>query len=143
MIAPMRFLLSLVVLIPLCAQQPEGNRPAGQQPHAPTNLKLLQPNEIRSAMGAFRTALGVQCNFCHVQGNFASDDKKEKDIARTMIVMTREINAKFPDGKTHVTCYTCHRGATEPLTAAADAPAGQSGSGQSPKDAPPPPPPAQ
>jgi hypothetical protein len=35
-----------------------------------------------------------------------------------MITMMREINAKFPDGKEHVTCYTCHRGAEMPLTAA-------------------------
>jgi Photosynthetic reaction centre cytochrome C subunit len=25
-----------------------------------------------------------------------------------------EINAKFPDGKVHVACYTCHRGKTIP-----------------------------
>jgi hypothetical protein len=31
-----------------------------------------------------------------------------------MISMTREINGKFPDGKEHVTCYTCHRGDHEP-----------------------------
>jgi Photosynthetic reaction centre cytochrome C subunit len=34
-----------------------------------------------------------------------------------MISMAKDINAKFPDGKTHVTCYTCHRGATEPAMA--------------------------
>jgi len=33
--------------------------------------------------------------------------------------MTREVNAKFPeDGRARVSCYTCHRGATTPLTAA-------------------------
>ncbi len=31
-----------------------------------------------------------------------------------MIVLTQDVNAKFPDGKQHVTCYTCHRGAHEP-----------------------------
>ena len=35
------------------------------------------------------------------------------------IGMVNDINAKFPDGKTHVTCFTCHRGATTPLTAPA------------------------
>jgi hypothetical protein len=34
-----------------------------------------------------------------------------------MIAMTREINAKFPDGKNHVTCFTCHRGDEHPKTA--------------------------
>jgi len=35
--------------------------------------------------------------------------------------MSHEINAKFPDGKMHVTCYTCHRGATEPASAPPEA----------------------
>ena len=72
-------------------------------------------------MHAFRLALGVKCDFCHVGTDFASDDKPEKDIARKMIVMARDINAKFPDGKMHVTCYTCHRGAEEPATTPPDA----------------------
>ena len=67
-------------------------------------------------MGAFRTALGVQCTYCHMQGDFASDENPKKEIARHMITMMREINGKFPDGQEHVTCYTCHRGAEEPLT---------------------------
>ena len=29
-----------------------------------------------------------------------------------MLTMAREINAKFPDGKIHVTCHTCHRSTT-------------------------------
>jgi hypothetical protein len=67
-------------------------------------------------MRAFRTGLGVRCEFCHVQGNDASDEKPQKLTARKMIAMTQEINAKFPDtSKVHVSCYTCHRGAKEPL----------------------------
>jgi hypothetical protein len=40
-----------------------------------------------------------------------------KGIARKMIEIANHANEAFPDGKTHVTCYTCHRGVTEPLTA--------------------------
>jgi len=69
-------------------------------------------------MRAFNAGLGVQCTYCHVQGDFASDENPKKETARMMITMAREINAKFADGKQHVTCYTCHRGATEPATAA-------------------------
>jgi hypothetical protein len=29
------------------------------------------------------------------------------------------VNANFPDGKMHVSCYTCHRGEAEPKTAPA------------------------
>jgi hypothetical protein len=34
--------------------------------------------------------------------------------ARQMIEMVADINAKFGDGKIHVTCWTCHLGSTKP-----------------------------
>lgn len=68
-------------------------------------------------MGAFRVALGVRCTGCHVEGDFASDAKEEKETARMMITMVRDINSKFSDGKEHVTCFTCHRGSEHPQTA--------------------------
>jgi hypothetical protein len=95
----------------------------GQHP-APKNLKLLPADaNLIPTMRAFTTALGVKCDFCHVPTDFASDEKHPKEVARFMITMAKDINAKFPDGKMHVSCYTCHRGATEPATApAAEAP---------------------
>jgi len=80
----------------------------------PKNLKLLKPENLMETMQAFRVALGVRCDFCHVRGDFASDENPHKGIAREMILMTRQINTHFPDGKMHVGCYTCHRGAEEP-----------------------------
>jgi hypothetical protein len=35
-----------------------------------------------------------------------------------MIRLVNDVNAKFPDGKVHVSCYTCHRGKTIPDMAA-------------------------
>ena len=73
-------------------------------------------------MGMYRASLGVACTGCHVQGDFASDAKPEKEVARKMIVMTRQINATFPAGVgehetgDHVTCFTCHNGAAMPKT---------------------------
>jgi hypothetical protein len=112
----MRTCLLLLFLSPLFAQQ------ASEAPHedhkmpAPKNLKLLQPDQVMAAMHSFRTALGVKCDFCHVKGDFASDENPHKETARHMIMLVREVNAKFPDGKMHVTCYTCHRGDEEPAT---------------------------
>ena len=68
-------------------------------------------------MRNYNTALGVQCTFCHVQGNFASDDNKHKIIARKMIALTQDINAKLTDSsesKIAVSCFTCHRGEAHP-----------------------------
>ncbi len=122
--AHMRLLVSMLLLAAALgfAQQEKGAR------QAPKNLKVLKPDtDIRATMGAFRNALGVQCTYCHVMGDFASDDNPKKEVARHMITMVQDINGRFQDGKMHVTCYTCHRGATEPLTAppAAAAPAAQ------------------
>jgi photosynthetic reaction center cytochrome c subunit len=117
-------LLSVLLLLSAAAlaQAPEGQAPPQQkQMPAPKNLKLLDAAELMPTMHAFRLALGEKCDFCHVAGDFASDDKPTKEIARKMILLARDINSKFPDGKTHVTCYTCHRGAEEPLTAPPDA----------------------
>jgi hypothetical protein len=86
---------------------------------APKNLKVLKPDQVRPAMGAMRAALGVNCDFCHVADmqDRASDDNPKKLIARHMMEMVNHINEGFPDGKAHVSCYTCHRGATIPLMA--------------------------
>ncbi|HVN06677.1 MAG TPA: c-type cytochrome [Bryobacteraceae bacterium] len=109
----------LVLCLSLAAlgqEQPQGPPPPGRHFPEPKNLKLLKPEHLMETMGAFRMALGVRCDFCHVQGDFASDEKPQKEIARKMIEMVHDINGHFPDGKMHVTCYTCHRGAEEPAT---------------------------
>lgn len=116
----MRLLIAtMLCLAPLIAQEapPGGAQKGGPQPHK--NLKILTDEQVRPAMGAFRVALGVQCNYCHVQGDFASDENPKKNVARMMLTMVHDINAKFPgaDANAKVTCYTCHRGAATPLTA--------------------------
>jgi hypothetical protein len=116
----MRIFVGLLIASSLFAQEPKAKK---GPPPPPKNLKLLKPEEIRTTMGAFRIALGAQCDMCHVRGDFASDEKPEKEMARKMIVMTREINANFPDGKQHVTCFTCHRGDHHPKTEPEAAPA--------------------
>lgn len=113
----MRILVTLLIAVPLLAQDPPPPEKKGGARPAPKNLQILKPEEVRPMMGAFRVALGAQCTTCHVQGDFASDDKPEKTTARMMIAMTRDINAKFTDGKMHVSCFTCHRGSEHPLMA--------------------------
>jgi photosynthetic reaction center cytochrome c subunit len=56
------------------------------------------------------------CGYCHVSGNFASDAKYTKVVARRMLQMTQHINADWKThvGATGVTCYTCHRGQPVP-----------------------------
>jgi hypothetical protein len=120
----MRLLATVLLLVlPLCAQDKDK---AKAPPPAPTNLKILKSTsgaEVRQIMLAVTAGLGVRCVYCHVQGNFASDENPKKETARHMIELSQQINSHFPDGKMHVTCYTCHRGEEEPATAPAPKPA--------------------
>ena len=117
-------MLSLFLSFAAFGQEQPGGPPPGHRMEMPPpkNLKILPPEHLMETMQAFRVALGVRCDFCHVQGDFAADDKEHKLIARKMLAMTHEINSHFPDGKMHVTCYTCHRGAEEPATRPGETP---------------------
>ena len=131
----------LIAGLPLAAQT--ATAPSGQAGRTavhrhrplpkPTNLQVLpkdiRPEDLIAMMKGFTKALGVECTFCHAEDpkthrpNFALDTKPDKTIARTMISMTQEINAKYlstvddpdatPAEKT-VTCGTCHRGNSMP-----------------------------
>jgi photosynthetic reaction center cytochrome c subunit len=79
-------------------------------------LKGIPATEVHPAMEYITTALGVGCSYCHVPGKFASDDKKEKHVARSMIEMTMALNNTVFDGKRELTCYTCHRGLPKAAT---------------------------
>jgi hypothetical protein len=111
----MRFLASVLFLTAMTVgaqDAPKKGGGGGQAPHK--NLKVLKDDEVRPVMGAMMGALGQRCNFCHVQGDNASDENPKKLVARMMMGMVNDINAKFPDGKVHVSCYTCHRGKSMP-----------------------------
>ncbi len=103
----MRLLLALMLVIPL-----------GAQPKY-SNLQILKmpEDDLIPYMLTFNEGLGVRCAYCHDPHSFAADDYKTKETARRMITMVQELNAKFPAGKTRITCYTCHRVETTPLMA--------------------------
>src|SRR5436309_14797558 len=61
------------------------------------------------------TSLGVECDFCHVQGAFEKDDKKPKQTARRMMEMMFAINKNIFEGRREVTCCSCHRGSSDPV----------------------------
>jgi len=82
-----------------------------------SNLKVLTVQNVEFTMQNITFALGVGCVYCHDLSNLALDTKPKKAKALMMLEMVRDINAKFDDGKTHVTCWTCHRESTEPQIA--------------------------
>ncbi|MBC8646577.1 MAG: c-type cytochrome, partial [Thermoanaerobaculia bacterium] len=89
------------------------------------NIQLLKGVPAGRVLGimqmGFSPALGVDCTHCHVPGEWESDAKKEKQVAREMAGMTREINEKYlaaikglDSEKPAVNCTTCHRGEVKP-----------------------------
>ena len=109
-----------------------------------TNLQVwpkdTSPAVVLQFMNAFDDSLGVQCNYCHAeQGgrlDFASDEKREKRVARQMILLRDSINVVLPaivgkpagagptSGNGHpgapvrVLCSSCHRGLPIPRSIA-------------------------
>lgn len=80
-----------------------------------TALKTMPASQFIDTMRYFSFSLGKDCEFCHVEHKFDSDDKKEKRTAREMIAMATGINESAFHGKQEVRCYTCHQGHQEPL----------------------------
>lgn len=116
-----------VLLVLLC-----GTPASAQLPEDFENLQVL-PKEIdaRKLTGIMRSyagALGVRCWYCHVgeegkplsEFDFASDEKPEKRIAREMMKLAAEINARLAkidlqhDPSLEVKCATCHHGLARP-----------------------------
>jgi photosynthetic reaction center cytochrome c subunit len=78
-------------------------------------LKGIPADQLIPAMQFIAASLGVECEFCHVEGAFEKDDKKPKLAARKMIEMMFAINKENFEGHREVTCYSCHRGSTDPV----------------------------
>jgi hypothetical protein len=110
---------------------------AQPQPPAPQNLQVLPKDmprqELIQTMRLFNQALGVQCDHCHVEREFAKDDKPAKIVARAMIRMVHDqkenADKYLPGGReAKVACWTCHRGSPMiELPAPPAAPAGKKG----------------
>ncbi|MGA7400632.1 MAG: photosynthetic reaction center cytochrome c subunit family protein, partial [Candidatus Sulfotelmatobacter sp.] len=62
-------------------------------------LKDIPADQLIPAMQFITASLGVECEFCHVQGAFEKDDKKPKQTARKMMEMMITINQENFDGK--------------------------------------------
>ena len=91
------------------------------------NVKYLANVPARTFVqimnGGYAKALGVSCLHCHVEGDFASDEKRPKRAAREMQLMHRMVNQELqkmqniqtpPTANRAISCIACHRGAAIP-----------------------------
>ena len=105
---------------------PQSNGPATSTPKLAEeqfkNIKVLKgvpADQIFPAMQFITASLGVECEYCHVRGEKGlepeKDEKKPKETARKMMQMMSAINKDNFEGHRDVTCYSCHRGAADPI----------------------------
>jgi len=81
------------------------------------NIKVLNDmpaDQMGKVMNLMSASLNVNCNFCHIENDFAKDGKEEKESARQMITMTLALNKNYFDGRPEISCNTCHNGKTHP-----------------------------
>jgi len=101
------------------AQAPPAPKLAEQQFKNIKVLNGIPAEQVMPAMQFISASLGVECEYCHVRQDknmaFDKDDKKPKVVARKMIQMMFAINKDNFEGKREVTCYSCHRGAADPV----------------------------
>jgi tetratricopeptide (TPR) repeat protein len=88
-----------------------------------SSLVFAQPDtgDLTNRMQGIAQALGVSCNYCHSAERGSGKPEPKKDVARAMMAMTRDLNAKVQSatGKSateavRVECVTCHRGVPIP-----------------------------
>jgi hypothetical protein len=124
-----RVALALVMVAAAASAQTPGKFP----PDSLVNTKVIPHNtpvqQVLGIMRNFTGDLGVRCQFCHVgkegqplsQFDFASDDKRTKQVARQMMLMVQEVNRRLdtlpsrPTPGVQATCATCHRGLSRPM----------------------------
>src|SRR5688572_8296701 len=81
-----------------------------------TALKGTPAGELNQSMHLMKGALGMDCDYCHIEREWDKDDKAPKQMARAMILMTMDINRRQFGGRPVVTCYTCHNGRPVPAS---------------------------
>ncbi|HWY06514.1 MAG TPA: c-type cytochrome [Candidatus Acidoferrales bacterium] len=107
--------LVLSNLVTHAQEQPAATKTAAQQFKNIQALKEIPADQLVPAMQFISDALGVDCEFCHVEHAMDKDDKKEKQTARKMIEMELALNKAHFKNEIEVTCYTCHRGSPHPV----------------------------
>jgi outer membrane lipoprotein-sorting protein len=96
---------------------PAPGQTAGQFYKNVTAMKDTPAVDLIPTMQYIRSALGTDCEFCHVDDR-SSDEKEAKKTAREMMSMVLKINADSFKGGHNVECYSCHQGSTNVATAA-------------------------
>lgn len=96
----------------------QGDKPVEQVRKNIQVLSGMPDSQLLPVMHIMRTSLGVRCDYCHVAENdkYWMDEKPAKQTARRMLQMVFDINKNTFGGRSVVSCNSCHRGSTKPLS---------------------------
>ena len=92
------------------------DKPAGEVYKNIQSFKQMPAKQLLFVMGLFTADLGVECEHCHVDGDWPADTKPPKQRAREMMELVGFVaKTYFPDKpQTPVGCAFCHRGKVKP-----------------------------
>ena len=99
---------------PATAQETANSELSGAKFKNVTALADMPADQMGKVMNIMSASLSVNCQFCHEGTDFAKEGVGHKDIGRTMIEMTLDLNKRHFEGREAVTCFTCHRGQKHP-----------------------------
>ena len=95
--------IGLSVIANYLNAQPPGKWPPDSLVNVQVFAKNTSPVQVWGTMRNIAGGLGVSCTFCHVgkddaelaQIDFASDEKRNKLVARQMMRMVQEVNRRI------------------------------------------------
>ncbi len=104
---------------------PTAGYDATRIPEVPSEFANLQvlpadisKDELKRTMKLITRSLGTNCDHCHLTDvrDFASDELREKVVAREMMRMVERINRELLtwEDAPEATCFMCHHGQHKP-----------------------------
>ncbi|MEQ1823690.1 MAG: photosynthetic reaction center cytochrome c subunit family protein [Fimbriimonadaceae bacterium] len=111
-----RFALLITAVVPFAvfSAQQDQKPPTCEQVFK--NIKVMNgvpATDMIPAMEFMSASLGYQCSDCHDPKDYAAETRT-KESARNMVLLQRDINTKYFNGKLEVTCMSCHNGKEHP-----------------------------
>src|SRR5687767_13971215 len=93
----------IVAVVPTASAQPAGKFPPDSLINTHVIPRSTPVMDVIGTMRNFTSALGVRCHFCHLgqegqplaEFDFASDQKRNKVVARQMMRMLADINKRL------------------------------------------------
>ena len=110
-------LFAFALFVPKSEMQTKQIETAGQHFKNIKVLNEMPAEQMGKVMNLFAASLGVNCNYCHIEGDFSKDGKEEKETAREMIKMNLALSKDYFNNRPEISCNTCHQGHTHPQSA--------------------------